>query len=212
MRPIKIVAAVVLLMLSSACTTTTVVQGERLAPFPTSTPIPPQADVASPAGDDDQGDREIPTPTNPGDIAADGFGLGGAEQIASLQGSCETGDNRACDVLFMLADFGSDAELIAATCGGREPAPQTFCTQGIVGLFEEADSEAELELYVFDPESEGVDAVVSACEDDGDMTACDFLYFRSPEDSEFEVIGGTCGDRLDVAVPDCRTLLGEFAS
>lgn len=210
-RPIKIVVALVLLSLSSACTTTTVVQGERLTPLPTATPIPPTPEADPASVDADRGDRAVPTPTNPADIAADGFGLGGAEQIASLQDSCERGDNRACDVLFMLTDFGSDAELIAVTCGGREPSPQTFCTSGIAGLVDETDTETELDLYVFNPESEGLDTVVTACEDDGDMTACDFLYFRSPADSDLEVIGGTCGGRLEVAVPDCRTVLGEFA-
>jgi hypothetical protein len=41
------------------------------------------------------------------------------------------------------------------------------------------------------------------------MTACDFLYYRSPIGSQLEEIGSTCGGRINVALPDCRSTIAE---
>ncbi|MCZ7531744.1 MAG: hypothetical protein M5U31_16275 [Acidimicrobiia bacterium] len=38
--------------------------------------------------------------------------------------------------------------------------------------------------------------------DDGDMVACDDLYYASPVDSDYEDFGATCGDRITTEI-DC---------
>lgn len=132
--------------------------------------------------------------------ATEGFGLGGAEQIESLVDDCQDDNDLACDILFQISAFNSDEERTAVTCGGRSDAEVSFCTAGI---------DAGADEFLFDPDSDGLDRVVEACEVDGNMTACDFLYYRSPIDSEFQEIGGTCGGRVNVAVPDCRSIIDE---
>ena len=148
------------------------------------------------AGDDDRADEDRVESAAP----SEGFGLGGAAQLESLLVDCESGSDLACDILFQLSDFDSEEEVAATTCGGRSDITVVFCTP---------DVNAEGQTSVFDITSDGLDAVVIACTDGSDMTACDFLYFRSPIGSELEAIGATCGDRVEVAVPDCRTALDD---
>ena len=169
-----------------------------------------EADADDPSNDEDQdrGDRsdgpagdEAEDSLSPRELEeAEGFGLGGAEQIEGLLTDCDAGSDLACDVLFQLSDFNSPEEAAAMTCAGRSTDARAFCTDGI---------EPETGQLFFDIDSEGLDAIVTLCEDDGDLTACDFLYFRSPVESEFEEIGATCGGRVAVAVPDCRTFLAQ---
>jgi len=144
-------------------------------------------------GDNDRGGRET-------DDNSDGFGLGGAEQLQGLLDDCEGDNDLACDILFQISEFDSEEEAAALTCGGRSEAEVAFCT---------ADIDAGDDGLVFDADSAGLDRVVEACEDEANMTACDFLFYRSPLDSEFQEIGGTCGGRVDVAIPDCRTFVGQ---
>ena len=150
--------------------------------------------------DNERGGREDAEAAGEIDLA-EGFGLGGAEQLEGLLGDCQDGNDLACDILFQISAFDSDEENAALTCGGRSDTEVTFCTDGI-----DADGDGEL---VFDPDSAGLDRVVEACQVDGNMTACDFLYYRSPIDSSFQEIGGTCGGRVNVAVPDCRSTIEE---
>jgi len=229
---ISCLTAVVLIL--SACSSTTVVaSGNRAGTTPTestnadpteSTVDSDQArDTASAADDDndnddtDQGtpeDQDIDPadedPTQDTDEAGespaetepneDGFGLGGAEQLEDLTNDCTGGSDLACDILFQLADVDTEAEVVALTCGGRSEARVIFCT---------SDMEPDENTAAFSGDSDGLAVVVSACEDDADMTACDFLYYRSPLDSTYEEIGASCGGRVQVAVPDCRTYLAE---
>jgi len=148
----------------------------------------------------DRGGRTGDEPLTPRELEeAAGFGLGGADQLAGLLTDCESGSDMACDILFELSAFDSVEEATALNCGGRSDGVSTFCTAGITAVVDE---------LVFDVDSEGLDAIVASCRE-GDYTACDFLYFRSPFESEFEEIGGSCGDRVQVAVPDCRTFLAD---
>ena len=128
-----------------------------------------------------------------------GFGLGGDDQIQGLIDDCQADSDPACDILFQLSEYESAEEAIALTCGGRSDAEVLFCTP---------DIQNDGEFLHFDIESAGLDDLVTACED-GDMTICDFLYFRSPVGSTFEQIGNTCGGRTSVALPDCRTFFAE---
>ncbi len=153
------------------------------------------------AGEADRGARDDSDPRTPRELVdAAGFGLGGAEQLDSLFVDCEGGMDLACDILLLLSAFESPEETAALNCGGRSNTEVDFCTSGI---------EAQPDELVFKTSSEGLAGIVTSCEVDADMTACDFLYYRSPLGSDFQDVGGSCGGRVGVAVPDCRTLLGE---
>lgn len=112
-----------------------------------------------------------------------------------LVDDCVAFDDRACDILYQVSRFDSPEEAIALDCGGREPSVDFFCTAGI---------NPDGENLWFDPDSPALSGIVEDCVD-GDMTACDFLYFRSPVNSRFEVIGQTCADRTEELTVDCRT-------
>ena len=164
---------------------------------------PDEGDAQEPSdtGDVDRGARDDADPRTPRELVeAAGFGLGGAEQLDSLFADCEGGMDLACDILLLLSAFESVEENAALTCGGRSESEVDFCTSGI---------DAQPDELVFKANSEGLAGVVTACEGDADMTACDFLFYRSPLGSDFQDIGATCGDRVSVAVPDCRTLFAE---
>lgn len=71
-----------------------------------------------------------------------------------------------------------------------------------------SDRDAELD---FDEELDGdsngsenarLDALYDDC-DDGDMEACDDLYWDSPVDSFYEEFGSTCGNRERETRGDC---------
>ena len=127
------------------------------------------------------------------------FGIGGDEQLAGLLEDCQGGSDQACDILFQLSPPDSAEEEVALTCGGRAADEEVdFCTSGV---------DANAGSYFFDLASPGLDDIATACED-GDMTACDFLYFRSPVGSRYEELGTSCGGRTTVAIPDCRTAIG----
>ncbi len=147
-------------------------------------------------GDDDRGGRGDTTARDV-DLA-EGFGLGGAEQLQGLLDDCQDGNDLACDILLTISAFDSPEEGAAISCGGRAETSVAFCTAGF---------DAGEDGLVFDPNSQGLDRVVEACQVDGNMTACDFLYYRSPLDSEYQAIGDTCGGRVNVAVPDCRSMI-----
>lgn len=122
-----------------------------------------------------------------------------AAQIAALAGDCEEGDELACDILYQASALDSPEETLARSCGGRDPAGDGFCTPGI---------RQSLDGIWFDDRSPGLDDAEDACLD-GDLTACDFLFFRSEIGSTHEEIGTTCGGRIDIALPDCRTALAD---
>ena len=189
----------------AACSSTTVVaRDERPAAEASSdadgtTDSTPDEDTdAEAASDPDAATEDIEAEIERAKV--DGFGLGGAEQLDSLLDDCEQSSDLACDVLFQLSAFDTVEETTALTCGGRSENTVEFCTEGI---------ESQGDSPAFEIDSEGLDAVVELCTDDADMTACDFLFYRSPVGSEFEQLGGTCGGRVAVAVPDCRTFLAE---
>lgn len=153
--------------------------------------------------DTDDAEVEAPdadaTPAPPRAVEEDNaFGAGGTEQVEGLVADCIDGSDLACDILYQLTAFDSPEEEIALTCGGRSLVEVIFCTEGV----EATDSTS------FDPTSEALPQLATDCEE-GDMTACDFLFFRSPIGSEWEDIGNTCAGRTKVALPDCRTQFGD---
>lgn len=209
---------VVLVLLSAACSSTTVIQEGMLASPASDVLLPavePEVTTDEPdvRGDRDLGDTDADDETDDSSDTPsaddsestedtdgeDDFGLGGDEQIESLITDCEDGSDMACDILYSTSPVDSPAEEVALTCGGRSDEFVRFCTEGIDSAFGNV---------WFAESSPGLPAALASCED-GDMTACDFLYFRSAVGSDFEEIGNTCGGRTVVALPDCRTAFGS---
>lgn len=157
------------------------------------------AEIESPPDGDS---RKVDNPVVDLDVTNDDDGAVATEQVRSLIADCESNSDLACDILLSISVPDSDNEAIALACGGRDAALDAFCTDDI-------DVTSEDSIW-FDEDSAGLPALVTACED-GDMTSCDFLYFRSDFDSELEQIGNTCGGRIDVAIPDCRTALADLS-
>lgn len=52
-------------------------------------------------------------------ISVGSEGIAVLDDLAAMSDECQAGDNTACDLLFMLAPIGSDAEEVGFTCGGR---------------------------------------------------------------------------------------------
>ncbi|MEM7093557.1 MAG: hypothetical protein AAF567_11190 [Actinomycetota bacterium] len=201
----------VLTTLGAACTSQTVIgEGELALRGDSAAATTPSAPSATVEPDDVGNDPPSDEPTasampNDDDITLEDlddedFLVVDPSQVAALLADCEDGSDAACDVLFASSDFGSIEERIALDCAGRSSNDPFFCTEGI---------RSEPGEIWFDESSPGLPALVDACEDDGDMTACDLLFFRSPVGSSFEDIGRGCGGRVPVALPDCRTVFPE---
>lgn len=207
-----------LILVCAACSSTTVIQEGMLASPAPDVLLPaaePEVTTDEPdvRGDRDLGDTDADDETDDSSDtpsaddsestedadAADDFGLGGDEQIQSLITDCQDGSDMACDILYSTSPVDSPAEEVALSCGGRSDEFVRFCTEGIESAFGNV---------WFAESSPGLPAALASCED-GDMTACDFLYFRSAVGSEYEEIGNTCGGRTVVALPDCRTAFGS---
>lgn len=158
---------------------------------PTSAPEPSSSDTDTETDDPESSDTAA-TDEEPGAATE-------RDRVALLLAHCEAGSNMACDVLIMNTDEGSPEEDTALHCGGRSEDRVLFCTEGF---------EHKGRNYWFEDDSPGIAGVVTLCED-GDMTACDFLFERAPVGSEYEAIGDGCAYRIDVAVPDCRTVFAD---
>jgi len=98
--------------------------------------------------------------------------FGGGDELEAFAEACASGDMEACWNLYLMAPAGSDYEAFGLTCGGR--------TDGRVPcVFTYGDSPYLDELW-------------NACSE-GQMEACDLLYLDSPEGSEYEDFGWSCG-------------------
>ncbi len=58
------------------------------------------------------------------DVSGSAFGDPGSAENGDLRDSCAEGDFAACDELYYAADFGSDDEEFASSCGGAAEEPQ----------------------------------------------------------------------------------------
>lgn len=91
---------------------------------------------------------------------------------------CHDGDMAACDTLYLESPAGSHFEWFGYTCG--------LVSDGSVWCVDLISAEPTAEL----------DRLYADCAA-GDMQACDDLYLGSPEGSDYEQFGFTCGDRTD---------------
>jgi len=106
-------------------------------------------------------------------------------ELDRLWDLCASGDQEACDELFWLSPIDSEYEMFGSTCGlTTEPT-----TGGCATTFANPEAFA----YGDDPR---LDALYDSCAN-GDMIACDDLYWESPIDSEYETFGRSCGGELE---------------
>lgn len=135
-----------------------------------------------------------------------GTTLGLASRIQALQGDCEDGMTWACDVLFAISPLGSDPEIVAMNCAGTGDSTDGFCTEGL-----QPDAQGPTGEITLSQNSPAIQQIQRACVE-GEMTACDLLYFRSREGTRTEQLGNSCGDRVEIGLPDCRTQFGVTTS
>jgi hypothetical protein len=115
------------------------------------------------------------------DDEPDAAGAGSdSASISARYGDCDRGDMDACDELYDITPVGSSAEDFGATCGGRVDPRPGDCWELEVG---------DGDLY-------------SQCAD-GDMDACNDLYYESPRGSSDERFGSTCGYRRGETYGEC---------
>ena len=118
---------------------------------------------------------------------------GSDASLDAMWDACTAADFVACDDLYWGAASGSDYEDYGMTCGGRIADGGGDCVGsfgGSGGFTDEGGSYGD---------NESLDALWDSCED-GDMAACDALYYESPFGSDYEDFGATCGNRGDSAL------------
>jgi len=109
---------------------------------------------------------------------------GSDEALDALWDRCESGGLAACDELYFAAPVDSGYERFGATCGNREAQPGLCSAHGGAGDTTEGG-------FGSDPQ---LDLLYMECEE-GNMLACDDLFFEAEPASAYEEFGATCGLR-----------------
>lgn len=135
--------------------------------------------------------------------------------VEALVASCEDGDMADCDQLYWITPIGSDAEMVAMTCGGTLPresggtcvartdgTPTASTTPTTTTPVGGAGTEGS---YGSDPV---LDTLWDLCEL-GEPDACEDLYWESPIGSEYEHFAMTCGERREASSASCEELLAS---
>jgi len=166
----------------------------------------------------DGGDADIPPGQDPRNILG---GEGQEEDDAAV--ACFEGDMDACDELFSITEVDSDLEAYSQTCGGRideqDGAPNCADRFGGGAAQDAGEAQAPGDL-TDDPEldassPEGIANFGELADQcfEGDLGACDELFFQTPIGSDFEAYGTTCGGRLEEGVSgSCESQLGSGGS
>lgn len=134
------------------------------------------------------------------DLLYDGQGAdrGDHDDLDALDDACKAGDDRACDLLYIVATPGGSYEATAVDCAGRGVELNGSCSP-------ELRLDEDLTAADDDP---GVVALSADCLD-GDWLACDLLFQISRAGSTSEHLAYTCGNRIGLGgLPNCRTRLG----
>jgi len=206
-RLVLAVALLALLGLTASCSSSTVFEADPSLAL-NDAPVDDAAESSDSATTAEADPAPTETPDAPAGDDAESA-LGGTNrtltdeqrqtQFEGLAELCRTNDTRACDVLFLISPIDSDFETLGSTCNGAGIPESGWCTDGI---------ETGLDGLVFDEASPALNAMATSCSD-GDMMACDFLYFFSPGGGQWEAFGDGCGERTTSAFPDCRTAFPE---
>lgn len=108
-----------------------------------------------------------------------------ARMVRDYRQRCDGGDERACDLLFLWSDEGTDDFDFGADCGGRSPGTSEYCTPGL-----ELDDE-----HWASPTAPAIRALGEECRAD-DALACDLLYFVLDDDEDLAEVGRSCNGRF----------------
>ncbi len=147
-------------------------------------------------GSDDPGSDD-PGSDDPGSDDPGSYGDDAA--LDELWDECDGGNGAACDELYWDSPLDSEYEAFGSTCGGRyeEGEGPVSCEEDLGGDKIEDDGGTgggaggdESMSYGDDPV---LDALYDSCAE-GDMAACDDLFWDSPLGSEYEAFGNTCGE------------------
>lgn len=115
---------------------------------------------------------------------SEAMSYGSNDEWDALWDRCEAGALSACDQLYRVSPVGSDYEDFGGSCGNRGGSPG-FCQP-------EAGEEGPTEGgFGTDPQ---LDLLWVECEE-GNMFACDDLFFSSAPGTIYEDFGATCGGR-----------------
>lgn len=118
-----------------------------------------------------------------------------AQMLGDYRALCGAGDERACDLLFLWADEGSDDADFGADCGGRRPGTNEYCTPAL-----ELDEEGW-----GDPRHPAILDLGDQCRD-ADGVACDLLYYVLDDAEALAEIGRSCNGRFPDGPPiSCTT-------
>jgi hypothetical protein len=128
---------------------------------------------------------EAPTPTT---VVVDSIGEDAIRN--RLVAECNDADFSSCDLLWVMSTPDSAYRTVAATCGGVSTPGETE-TEWCMTL---QDSFVDFDLH-------------DAC-DAGNFKACDLLFLLSPEGSEDEEFGATCGGRNEASNEQCLDRYG----
>lgn len=127
-------------------------------------------------------------------------GYGDDAQLDALQDGCEAGDDRACDLLYLLSAEGSGYDAIALDCAGRGVGSNEACSPEVNIDFETGFAPID------DP---GVRSLVEDCRN-GDWLACDLAYQLASNQDPLAHVAFTCGERLAVGgLPNCRAAMAD---
>jgi len=121
-------------------------------------------------------------PTTQAGGEGDAGGQGATDQ-AELRQQCTDGDMEACDDLYWETPLGSDDEQFGSTCGETREQTMGGCVEAEGG-------------------STDLGELRELCTD-GDMEACDDLYWETPVGSDDEQFGSTCGETREPTYGGC---------
>ena len=118
--------------------------------------------------------------------------------LDALFDGCEAGNEIACDLLYTNSGASSEYNELGLDCAGRGDGID-MCSP---------DLDYAPDGINIDQGSPGLQTLATDCED-GDMLACDLLFFVSAPGSDYESLANTCAGRITSALPNCRTRFPE---
>jgi hypothetical protein len=141
----------------------------------------------------------VPAPDDPCDITEpdpDG-------DFTPLAEDCADEDWSSCDSLYAVTPIGSAWEAYGSTCGGRNATTSGGCVDLYVGGGASSSTPGDggggaIPPATIPPTGLGTDASLNAGAQacyDGDMQACDDLYFASEEGTPYRGYADSCAGR-----------------
>jgi hypothetical protein len=123
------------------------------------------------------------------------FAIGDDPELDDLTVACSEGDLGACDDLYVQSPIDTNYEDYGNTCGGRLPEGAGGSCESELGDDGTPDTVEATEVPFALGDDAALDTLTTSCAD-GDLGACDDLYFDAPIDSNYESFGQSCGGRL----------------